>query len=111
MRWRDRFFDFITARIARPEFRARASANPFLRPVGRANAAALFDLCAGFVYTQTLLTCVRLDVLRMVYERPRTPGEVARLANIPTQGADMSCGPLRLWGSSARGVMARTGLV
>lgn len=88
MRWRNLFYDFMTARIARAGFRTRASRNPILRPVGRANAAALFDLCAGFVYTQTLLACVRLDVMQMVYERPRTPGEVARLAGIPTQGAD-----------------------
>jgi demethylspheroidene O-methyltransferase len=89
MRWRDRFTDFVASRIARPEFRTRASRNPLMRPVGRSSAAAVFDLCAGFVYTQTLLACVRLDVLRMVHDRPRTPGEVARLAGISTQAADM----------------------
>ena len=88
MRWRNRFYDLLTARIARPEFRRWASRIPLLRPAGRASAAALFDLCAGFVYTQTLLACVRLDVFRMVYERPRTPGEVARLAGLSTQAAD-----------------------
>lgn len=89
MRWRNRFYDAVTARIARAQFRTRAGGNPLLRPVGRASAAALFDLCAGFVYTQTLLACLRLDVLRMVYERPRTPGEVARLAGLSTQAADI----------------------
>lgn len=89
MRWRDRFYDFLTARVARAAFRSRASRNSLLRPVGRASAGALFDLCAGFVYTQTLLACLRLDVLGKVYERPRTAGEVARLTGLSTQAADM----------------------
>lgn len=33
------------------------------RPIATRRAHALFDLCAGFVYSQVLFACVRLDVL------------------------------------------------
>ncbi len=39
-----------------------------MRPIARAARQALFDLCAGFVYSQVLLACVRLRL----FERLRT---------------------------------------
>ena len=45
---------------------------PLTRPVARARAHALFDLCAGFVYSQILLACVRLRVFEKLAEGPDT---------------------------------------
>lgn len=69
--WRDRL-------QASPRFRRLAAAFPLTRPIARRRARALFDLCAGFTYTQTLLACVRLDLFEILNERPRTLAELAQ---------------------------------
>jgi demethylspheroidene O-methyltransferase len=46
--------------VADPRFRRWAVRFPPTRPVARRQARILFDLCAGFVYSQVLLACVRL---------------------------------------------------
>jgi demethylspheroidene O-methyltransferase len=45
--------------LASPRFQRWAAAFPLTRPIARRRAAELFDLCAGFVYSQVLLACVR----------------------------------------------------
>ncbi|RTL72297.1 MAG: methyltransferase domain-containing protein [Hyphomicrobiales bacterium] len=89
MHWRDRLLDFAVGRIRNARFRASAARNPLLRPIARANAAALFDLCAGFAYTQTLLAVVELELLPFVDERPRTLSEIARHAGLAADSAEM----------------------
>ncbi len=51
-------------------FQRWALRTPLLRRVANRRARALFDLCAGFVYTQVLLACVRLRVLERLNEQP-----------------------------------------
>ena len=41
-------------------------------PSPQNNARALFDLCAGFVYSQILAACVRLDVFARLADGPRS---------------------------------------
>ena len=53
--WRDRV-------LASPRFQAWAAAMPLTRPIARKRARALFDLCAGFVYSQVLVACVRREL-------------------------------------------------
>ncbi|WP_275428096.1 methyltransferase family protein, partial [Stenotrophomonas maltophilia] len=36
----------------------------------RANTRALFDLCAGFTYSQTLFACVRLGLFDLLADGP-----------------------------------------
>jgi demethylspheroidene O-methyltransferase len=55
---------------AKPGFRRWAARFPLTRPFARRRARALFDLCAGFVYTQVLLACVRLRVFAILDEAP-----------------------------------------
>ncbi len=43
---------------------------PLTRPFARRKAAQLFDLCAGFVYSQVLLACVRLQLFEQLTEGP-----------------------------------------
>lgn len=89
MAWRDRVYDLLTQRIASARFRQWAASRWILRPFARASAASLFDLCAGFVYTQTLYACVRLRLLERVSERPRTPAELSGLLSLPRDGMDV----------------------
>jgi demethylspheroidene O-methyltransferase len=64
--WLDRLFAWRDRLIASAAFRRRAAAFPLTRPLARKAARDLFDLCAGFVYSQILLACVRLDVFRIL---------------------------------------------
>jgi demethylspheroidene O-methyltransferase len=55
--------------------------------VARARAGALFDLCAGFVYSQVLLACVRLRVFDMLRDGPRSAAELAARMDLPPEAA------------------------
>ena len=46
--------------------------NPLTRWITQRRARQVFDLMAGFVYSQVLLACVRLRILETLAERPRT---------------------------------------
>lgn len=77
MSWPERWREFRNRRLADPAFQARAIANPLLRRVARRHARETFDLCAGFVYSQVVLGCVRLGVLEALRDRSLTPSELA----------------------------------
>jgi demethylspheroidene O-methyltransferase len=49
---------------------------------------ALFDLCAGFVYTQVLLACVRLRVFAILSEGPRTTERLAPLLSLSPEATE-----------------------
>jgi len=63
-----------------------STSNVLTRWVTRRRAKQVFDLMAGFVYSQVLLACVRLRVLEWVAEQPRTLDELAQLCNVPPAG-------------------------
>jgi demethylspheroidene O-methyltransferase len=63
--------------LASPTFQAWARRNPLTRAIARRRAAELFDLCAGFVYSQILLACVRLRLFRVLESGPYTPDYLA----------------------------------
>ncbi|MCU0976384.1 MAG: acetylserotonin O-methyltransferase [Steroidobacteraceae bacterium] len=75
-RWRDRL-------VASPRFRLLAARFPLTRPVARRQARRLFDLVAGFVYSQVLEACVRLRVFEILERGPRTPPELAAEMALP----------------------------
>ena len=60
--WRTRWRAFRTRMVADPRFQRWAAGFPLTRRIARANTRALFDLCAGFTYSQTLFACLRLDL-------------------------------------------------
>ncbi|MEM9093788.1 MAG: methyltransferase, partial [Pseudomonadota bacterium] len=61
--WRNR-------RIASSDFQTWASGFPLTRGVARREAARLYDLVAGFTYSQTLLACVELGVFEALRDGP-----------------------------------------
>lgn len=79
--WRDRL-------LASPRFQRWAAAFPLTRPIARQRARELFDLCAGFVYSQILFACVQLRLFELLEERPRTIAEVAAHAAMPIDSAE-----------------------
>ncbi|MBE7219795.1 MAG: methyltransferase, partial [Caulobacteraceae bacterium] len=61
---------------------------PVLRPLARRRAGALFDLCAGFVYSQVLAACVEADLFAFLRGGPRAAGEIAHRAGLPPDSAE-----------------------
>jgi demethylspheroidene O-methyltransferase len=73
---RERLLVWKAKLLASPAFHRFATRFPVTRPVARREARALFDLCAGFVYTQVLRTFVELDLPAMLAQRPHGAAEL-----------------------------------
>ncbi len=63
--------------LASPRFQRFAARFPPTRWIARRRSRALFDLVAGFAYSQVLHACVQFDWFDALLERPRTVGELA----------------------------------
>jgi demethylspheroidene O-methyltransferase len=74
--WRDRL-------LGSAAFRRRALAFAPARAIARRRAGALFDLVAGFVYSQTLLACVQLRLFDHVRDGPLTVQALAGRVDVP----------------------------
>ena len=72
-----RWFALRNRLLASPRFQRWAVAFPLTRPIARQRATALFDLCAGFVYSQILLACVQLRLFDAVRDGPRAVSDLA----------------------------------
>jgi demethylspheroidene O-methyltransferase len=70
MSWVDRWASFRDSLLASRRFQRWAAEFPLTRPIARRRASAVFDLCAGFVYSQILLACVRLRLFDILAEGP-----------------------------------------
>jgi len=57
--------------LASEKFKRRAGSFPLSRLIARRRARDLFDLCAGFVYSQVLLACVQLRLFDILLEKPQ----------------------------------------
>ncbi|WP_299399026.1 methyltransferase [Pelagibius sp.] len=73
--------------LANPDFQRWAARFPLTRPIVRRRSRALFDLCAGFVYTQVLTAAVRLDLFAILAEGPQGRGELARRLGLTEEAA------------------------
>lgn len=74
--------------LSSPKFQRWAAAFPLTRPTARKRARALFDVCAGFVYTQILFACVRLKLFDLLAEAPLTPAEIAARLRVPLESTE-----------------------
>jgi demethylspheroidene O-methyltransferase len=74
---RDRLLGVRDAILADPGFQRFAGTFALTRPIARRRAAALFDLCAGFVYSQILLACVRLKLFDHLAEGPASAADLS----------------------------------
>lgn len=68
--WRERWLRLRDGWLASPTFQRRAARIPFVRRIARRRAAQVFDLVAGFVYSQVLLGCVRVRLFDVLAEQP-----------------------------------------
>jgi demethylspheroidene O-methyltransferase len=80
--WRDRL-------LASPRFRRWAQTFPLTRWVARRRAAGVFDLVAGFVYSQVLLACVQLRLFELLLaEGPQTGASLAARCQLPVMSME-----------------------
>ncbi len=84
---RDRLRAFRERLTASPAFRAWATRFPLTRPFARRRARALFDLCAGFVYSQVLAACVKLRLFALLEHGPVEEAALAQQLGLPPEGA------------------------
>ncbi len=83
---RDRLLAFRDRTLASPSFQRWAASVPLLRGIARRRARDLFNLCTGFVQTQVLTACVRLNVLQLLAEEPMGLARIAERISVPIEG-------------------------
>lgn len=71
------------ALLADPKFQRFAADFPLTRGIAHARTDALFDLVAGFVYSQILHACIQLDVLKRLRAGPLSSEALAAAADVP----------------------------
>lgn len=85
--WRARWRAFRARTVADPRFQRWAAGFPLTRRIARANTRALFDLCAGFTYSQTLFACLRLDLFALLAGGPLPAGTLAGRMGLAPEAA------------------------
>ncbi len=74
---RRRWIAWRNARLSDPRFQRFAADFPLTRSTAHSRASRLFDVIAGFVYSQVLVACVRLDLLNALKSGPRRVEDLA----------------------------------
>ena len=85
---RDRWLARRDGWLASPAFQQWAAKFPLTRWVARRRARAVFDLVAGFVYSQVLFACVKLELLELLAQGPLTLEAIARRIGLEGEAAD-----------------------
>ncbi len=84
---RERLLDRLCALrdriLGNARFQRFAADFPLTRPIARRHASALFDVCAGFVYSQVLTACVRLGLFEALRDGARSADALAQQCAVP----------------------------
>ncbi len=96
--WRD-------AGMASPGFQRWAADFPLTRPVAARRARGLFDITAGFVYSQILFACVELELFDKLADRPRSAADLA-----PEMGMSSAAAERLLRAAVAIALLERRGI-
>lgn len=108
--WRDRLSDWRNRFVADPAFQRWAAAFPLSRPVARAKARDLFDLQAGFIYSQITLAFVQLDLPGRLAAAPMDAAAVAEVGAMPVASAERLLRAAAVLGLAERRSDGRWGL-
>lgn len=106
----DRVFAWRDALFASPRFQRWAAAFPLTRPIALRRSRRLFDLCAGFVYSQTLLAAHRTGLFDLLAEGPLARGELPHRLDLPEDAAERLIGSAVALGLVERRPGGRVGL-
>jgi demethylspheroidene O-methyltransferase len=86
--WSDRYLAVRDRWLSSPKFQRWAAAFPLTRPTARKRARALFDVCAGFVYSQILFACVRLKLFDLLADGPLSAADIAARLQVPLDSTE-----------------------
>ena len=81
--WNDRMYERRNKLLAEPRFQRWASTFPPFKPIAARRASGLFDLCAGFVYSQVLFACVELKLFEALADGPAALDALAAKLGLP----------------------------
>ena len=84
---RDRLLARRDRWLANPSLQRWLARFPLTRRLAARRAAALFDLCAGFVYSQVLFACVRLRLFEALADGPRSVDWLALRSELDPEAA------------------------
>ncbi len=82
------FSDWRNRLLGSVRFRTLAQKIPVFHLFARAQANELFALCSGFIHSQILATCVRLDVFERLRNGPRDAASLAGELSLPADRAE-----------------------
>lgn len=74
--------------VGNPAFHRFAARFPLTRPVAQRRARAIFDLVAGFTFSQILAACVELGLFERLADGPVAAESLAQEWAMPIAGAD-----------------------
>lgn len=83
----DRLLDARDRLVGNMAFQRAVSRLPLVRKIAQKQAIQVFDLCAGFVYSQVLLALVELDLFAKIRAAPMTIDEIARATALEIEPA------------------------
>jgi demethylspheroidene O-methyltransferase len=83
--WQDRLMQWLERLYASPKLYQWSLSNPLTRWITKRRTQQIFDLMSGFVYSQVLLGCVRLDLFRMLYQKPLDLQQIALQTKVAEQ--------------------------
>ena len=86
--WGGRWIAWRNRLLSSPRFQRFAVRFPLTRPVARRRARALFDLVAGFTYSQILAACISTGLLDLLAAGPLSAEDVAAKTDLPIAGAE-----------------------
>lgn len=87
----DGFHEWRLNKIASPEFQRWAAASWFTRAFAKKDSERVYDLVAGFVYSQTLLACTELGVLQTLKRGPASARTLAMRHGLPEDRMQTLC--------------------
>ncbi|UZK66627.1 methyltransferase [Sphingomonas sp. M1-B02] len=86
--WRGRWIAWRNRIFGSERFQRFAVRFPLTRPIARRRARGLFDLVAGFTYSQILAACVQTGLLDLLAEGPLDTATIATRIDLPPAGAE-----------------------
>ena len=88
LKWRLRWIEWRNHLLSSPGFQRFAARFPLMRPIARRHARELFDLVAGFSYSQVLAACIETRLLDLLADGPREQAEIASRIDLPPAGTE-----------------------
>jgi demethylspheroidene O-methyltransferase len=86
-KWQDRFVAWRNGLVSKPTFQRWAAGFFLTRPIAHKSADSLFNLVAGFVYSQVLVACVQLKLPNLLADGPKTVSDLATAMDLPLASA------------------------